>query len=516
MPTAAIYARYSPGRDRDQSSTIEAQVAMCREKAGTEGVTIDPHHIYIDRGISGATIKRDAFQQMLASIENDNFPNILYAKDDKRLFRNEREAGELVEWIWEHDIEIRYCLISFGDPRSSDEEWFLQRQFHLFAELERRRKAKETFEHQRQNALQGYANGGLPPYGYQRKEVEVIDEAGVRKKKLTWELNPNEAPAVELAFEMHLGGMGIKAIADALTKRGYRSRRGAHVNKATVGEWFRNPYPFAGCVVWNTRDHHLKPKPKSEWVIVEDAYPAIIGMGVAEEVYRKAEARRMGRLPKKRGNYLLSGMLKCSECEAAFIINSNPKRNEAFYVCGSRTRRSGGCSNRLMLHQRALEEQVTDWLKEHLLDPDFLSAYFERVMQASQEAMRNRDAKVTKLKRQLDQADGRIERLVEALADGELGLDVLKQKIQDEQEKKRSLESELRRYDEVSLEVPDVETFRREIIEALDDPETKKAALRGLVKQIIVHPDAALRIECSIQTCFHEVALRGIEPRFDG
>ena len=28
-----IYARYSLGRDRDQTSTIEAQVAMCRDKA---------------------------------------------------------------------------------------------------------------------------------------------------------------------------------------------------------------------------------------------------------------------------------------------------------------------------------------------------------------------------------------------------------------------------------------------------------------------------------------------------
>ena len=36
-----IYARYSPGRDRDQTSTIEAQVAMCREKAQREGVSID-------------------------------------------------------------------------------------------------------------------------------------------------------------------------------------------------------------------------------------------------------------------------------------------------------------------------------------------------------------------------------------------------------------------------------------------------------------------------------------------
>ena len=40
-----IYARYSPGRERDQTSTIEAQVAMCREKAQREGIAIDVRDI---------------------------------------------------------------------------------------------------------------------------------------------------------------------------------------------------------------------------------------------------------------------------------------------------------------------------------------------------------------------------------------------------------------------------------------------------------------------------------------
>ncbi len=90
---ADIYARYSPGRDRDQTSTIKAQVAMCREKAQREGITIDDDHTYVNRGISGRTIQRAGFQAMLAAIETGDFPEILYAKDDKRLFRNEREAG---------------------------------------------------------------------------------------------------------------------------------------------------------------------------------------------------------------------------------------------------------------------------------------------------------------------------------------------------------------------------------------------------------------------------------------
>ena len=63
---------------------------MCREKAASEGIAIDDNHIYIDRGISSGTIERDAFQQMLSNIEAGVFPETLYAKDDKRLFRNER------------------------------------------------------------------------------------------------------------------------------------------------------------------------------------------------------------------------------------------------------------------------------------------------------------------------------------------------------------------------------------------------------------------------------------------
>lgn len=89
----SIYARYRPSRDRDQTSTVEAQGSMCREKAQRDGVEIDSNHIYVARGISGASVVRAGFQAMLAAIKAGDFPEILYAKADKRLFQNEREAG---------------------------------------------------------------------------------------------------------------------------------------------------------------------------------------------------------------------------------------------------------------------------------------------------------------------------------------------------------------------------------------------------------------------------------------
>ena len=507
-----IYARYSPGRDRDQTSTIEAQVAMCREKALREGIVIDDAHIYVDRGVSGRTIQREGFQAMLAAIESGDFPETLYAKDDKRLFRNEREAGRLIEWIWEQDVEIRYCLMDFGDPRENDEQWFMQRQFHIIAELERRRKRTEVFEHQRQNALNGFSNGGLPPYGYQRKEVVTSD----KKKKLTWEINPTEVDAVRIAFTMHQEGAGAKLIAHHLTQAGYRSRRSGVMNKQSIAEWFRNPYPYAGCIVWNTRDHNLRPKPREQWVIVEDAYPAIISMEIADQTYRKAEQRRTGQVPRNVGKYLLSGMMRCSECGANYIINSHRKRNQAFYICGTRQRQKDECTNKLMLHQRELERQIIEFIKETVLEENFLKDYFQRVIEASQSMMRKGTPRVEDLKQRIEILDHEIERLTDGFVQGTLPSDVVKPKIDVALAEKQDAEAEIRQYSQPLPKLPDITTFREELIQVLDDPEIQKTAISGLIDEIIVHPTAALDIQCSFKTCFQTIALRGIEPRFDG
>ena len=107
--TAAIYVRFSP-RVKSENYTLENQIAMCREMARKDGVQVDGNHIYQDYHASGGTTNRPGFEKMLENIWAGNFPHILYAKDDKRMFRNKQEAGWLVSRIWDHGVEIRYCL----------------------------------------------------------------------------------------------------------------------------------------------------------------------------------------------------------------------------------------------------------------------------------------------------------------------------------------------------------------------------------------------------------------------
>ena len=50
----------------------------------------------------------------------------------------------------------------------------------------------------------------------------------------------------------------------------------------------------------------------------------------------------------------------------------------------------------------------------------------------------------------------------------------------------------------------------------LHTPEMQKAAVSGLIEEIVVQPTAAFEVQCSFQFFLDRIALRGIEPRFDG
>ena len=78
--TGAIYVRYSPRIEPDQSFTLENQISMCRELAVKDGVLIDEKHIYQDHHISGASDNRPQFEQMLEHIWLGHFPDICTLK----------------------------------------------------------------------------------------------------------------------------------------------------------------------------------------------------------------------------------------------------------------------------------------------------------------------------------------------------------------------------------------------------------------------------------------------------
>jgi len=60
---AALYARVSSDRQA-QAGTIEPQIAAILERAGNDGVAIEPEARFIDDGYGGATLIRPALERL--------------------------------------------------------------------------------------------------------------------------------------------------------------------------------------------------------------------------------------------------------------------------------------------------------------------------------------------------------------------------------------------------------------------------------------------------------------------
>jgi len=117
--------------------------------------------------------------------------------------------------------------------------------------------------------------------------------------------------------------------------------------------------------VWNVHGKKGKILPPSEWVLVENAHPAIITMDEAEAIMKVNEQQRrasnnksgerMSSVRSKDSRYVLSGgLFVCSRCGANMVGHTNRKR--LYYRCGSCAYRKGlGCGSAFQVPKEDIE-----------------------------------------------------------------------------------------------------------------------------------------------------------------
>ncbi len=140
--------------------------------------------------------------------------------------------------------------------------------------------------------------------------------------------------------------------------------------------------------------------------------------------------------------YVLTGPLKCAECDSNFVIKSDLKRGYAYYMCGTRSR-SRGCFNDTYLPQEKLETAIFDRMQASVLQPDFIEAYFRKVLEASLTQTRRSKDELKRLEAQLADAKRHIKEYLAMIADRRLPREDLTEMIQAEQKRKIEIEAQL-------------------------------------------------------------------------
>jgi DNA invertase Pin-like site-specific DNA recombinase len=423
---AALYARYST--DKQSEASIDDQFRVCEAIAERHGFKVAAR--YSDQAISGGTVNRPGYQNLLAAADRRDF-EVIIAEDTSRLWRSLAvQAPRLAELIDDgihvvtHDLDTRL-----------ESSTILSAINGAMAEQYRHEIARRT-----RRGLEGLARSGKPTGGRAYGYVSAAQSESGQQ-----EIHDEHTATVRRIFEMYADGMSPRSIAAKLNEEGVPSpgsswkrekrRKSKWLASAIWGDPKRgtgilNNVLYIGRHVWNrtrwvrsakdSSKRRCELNPESEWIVREEERLRIVSDDLWARVKERQsqQSKRLGARVKgglrkrapgagRPARYLFSGMLRCGLCGASFTL-----ANKERYQCASHLN-GRACENTISVRRSIVESRILDTLKSDLLNPSVIAEVEKRVRRE----IKRQDIHVDNNSRILE-LEAEIENLADAIASG--------------------------------------------------------------------------------------------------
>ena len=491
----ALYARYSS--DLQSPASIEDQFRLCTARAEREGWTVVA--TFKDKAISGTTVLRPGYQDLLATIRAGKI-DIVLAESLDRFNRDLEHVAAFYKQATFHGVGI----VTLAEGPVSELQVGIK---GMMGALYIKELAAKTHRGQAGRALKGFAFGA-PPYGY--RKVRQLDEHGepVLGRR---EIDLAKAVIVRRIFDDYIAGHSPRAIAAALNAEGVPSPAGTPWLDTTLrgrpkrGDgMLRNPI-YVGRLRWNHLQHLRDPldgrhvcrlHPREEVVEVDVPELRIIDPAIWERTQARlskeaaptTEEATPAFWERRRAKHLLTGKVMCASCGGHFAALGRD------YLGCQRARRGKGCVNTRTVRRARLEAMVMDALTGGLMQPARVAAFCKAFIAEWNRGQGAALAETEGQKRELQGIQRKLDNLFEAIADG-VRAPGLQRKL-DELETRRqellaALEDQPAAAPVLHPNLAEVYANRvdvlRNAIKDRGDPEMLEAA-RTLVDQVIVGP----------------------------
>ncbi len=339
---AAAYIRVSTDDQTEYSP--DAQKKALKKYADTNNMYIPEEFIFVDEGISGRKAeKRPAFMQMISMAKSKDHPFdvILVHKFDR--FARSREDSVVYKSMLKKECGVR--VISITESIEDDKfSVILEAMLEAMAEYYSINLSDEVKKGMTEKALRGELQT-TAPFGYAVKDNVLVPV-------------PEEAEIVKTIFARFVGGEGYLPVARYVNSLGIKTHRGNPFEHRTIEYIIRNPV-YIGKLRWNPTGRS-KRNFDDENIITADAKHKPI---IDEETWNAAQ-RRMRMLkeqfkyharPASEKKHWISGIVRCSECNATLIWNCGK------YKCGNYLK--GRCSHSQAIPQDELERALVQRLE---------------------------------------------------------------------------------------------------------------------------------------------------------
>lgn len=333
MKPAAVYLRMSSAK---QDTSIPDQRKAIRQYAKEHGYKLVAE--YADSAISGDdTERRVEFQRMIADATDGSFKYVL-CWDASRFGRFDMIEGAY--WIRPlRDAGVTLVTLDRGEVSWNDFAgrivWSVETEGrHAYL----RDLARNSMRGKLSAAQRGIWLAGKPPFGYRLQDKRLaIDE--------------QTAPTVRRIFADYLAGLSLWRLVESLRSAGIKSPTGGNWSPSGLSLMLHNEV-YVGRYSWNRtsearyvhltdgrcsevsskgkRIHHVE----EDWVVIDDAHPALIDRDTFEAVQRELLVRKRKTTPGGGNRFLLTGLIFCGQCGAA-MHGRQTRGGTIRYQCGA-------------------------------------------------------------------------------------------------------------------------------------------------------------------------------------
>ncbi|MCU7814397.1 MAG: recombinase family protein [Candidatus Thiodiazotropha sp. (ex Rostrolucina anterorostrata)] len=513
----AIYARVSSDQQA-KNNTVGSQIESLKEKVEADGETLIEEMMFVDAGVSGATLIRPQLERLRDSASLGLIDR-LYILSPDRLSRKYAHQVLLMEEFSDSGVEV--CFLNHAIGKTPEEELLLQMQ-GMISEYER----AKIMERNRRGKIHRAKGGSVnvlsnAPYGYRYIRKQLDGEPA------QYVINLPEVSTVRQIF--HWIGVDRLSIGEAcrrLGEAGVETKTGkTNWDRSVVWGMLQNPAYMGRAAFGKTKTRELRPRvrpqkhsaetPKKPYSVertnqddwIEIPVPAIISEELFLAVQHQLDENRKHARQRRRGAaYLLQGLTVCGHCHYAYYGKKvshaarKGKKQYAYYRCiGTDGYRFGGqriCDNPQVRTER-LDDLVWGQVVELLKHPERLKKEYDRRLELlEQDENEKQDtALLEKQKRNLEKGKSR---LIDSYADGLIDKEDFEPKIGQLKIKLQQLERQIEEYKEqdinqfeLFLVINRLEDFEKTVNDKLDsrDFNTKREIIRALVKRVEIHKE---------------------------
>ncbi|MGG2197856.1 recombinase family protein [Paenibacillus validus] len=446
----AVYARVSSEKQAEKELSIPAQLKAIQQYCQNKGWIITNE--YLEKGKSAKTDDRPEFQKMIAIAKRTNrpFDAILVHKFDR--FSRNREDHIIYKALLKK-CGVQVISVTEQTEGESPQDKLLEGMLEVMSEFFNANLATEVTKGMRQNAKEGYSNGGTPPYGYRIEHIAL----GNKKTKAVWVLGPREEiDTVRWIFNQYAyEGVGYKKISNLLNEKGVPTQKGGQWSASTIRAIVYNE-AYLGRRCWNKQEYQTKGvkwRDRSEWVITENAHPAIIAKDLFELCQSKAKDRHKGGgqthnpfQTKPHSPFWLRGMLYCDKCGSRMVGNSTSTTKvhggQKYYLCGGYMRKGKAFCPYVGWRKETLEGVVTNKLRTALVRLIMNDQLEDEIRKNHAEQNQHNNVNAAALETEIQFLEKRIHQMEQELADGRGRIyysEVISEMKQERQSKKSEL-----------------------------------------------------------------------------